>query len=137
MLKFTQAQLGSRIASEGGFAQWYVDAFMPEHLADFHSQFGRAKLLAVAVRARRLALRFGFTDPGSQTHFVSLMWRLGGNFFLFPGYREIVGDTQTDGVTRIDRIYAEVTPDQAADAILNGHDGLLFESPLDDAEACE
>lgn len=134
MLKISQAQLDARIATESGFTQWFVDQFMPEELPEFHAEFTRDKLLATARRARRTAIDLGFDDPPSQAHFVALMWRLGANFFQFPGFQEIARDTATAGPVRVDRFYTQVTPDQAADAILNSDDTLLFISPLDDDE---
>lgn len=87
------------------------------------------------MRARRTALHFGFTDPPSQAHFAILMWRVAASFFLFPGFREIVAETFTAGPSRVDRLYNQVTPEQAADAILNGDDALLFSGPFDDEDA--
>ena len=135
VLQMSPEQMASRINTEAGFALWFAEQFMPEHLVEFHAAFPREKRLAAAVRARRTALHFGFTDPPSQAHFAILMWRVAANFFLFPGFREIVAETDTDGPSRIDRLYKQVTPDQAADAILKGDDALLFSGPLDDEDA--
>lgn len=135
VLQMSPEQMASRINTEAGFALWFAEQFMPEHLVEFHAAFPREKRLAAAVRARRTALHFAFTDPPSQAHFAILMWRVAANFFLFPGFREIVAETYTDGPSRIDRLYKQVTPDQAADAILKGDDALLFSGPLDDEDA--
>ena len=135
VLQMSPEQMASRINTEAGFALWFAEQFMPEHLVEFHAAFPREKRLAAAVRARRTALHFAFTDPPSQAHFAILMWRVAANFFLFPGFREIVAETDTDGPSRIDRLYQQVTPDQAADAILKGDDALLFSGPLDDEDA--
>ena len=135
VLQMSPEQMASRINTEAGFALWFAEQFMPEHLVEFHAAFPREKRLAAAVRARRTALHFGFTDPPSQAHFAILMWRVAANFFLFPGFRESVAETYTDGPSRIDRLYKQVTPDQAADAILKGDDALLFSGPLDDEDA--
>lgn len=134
MLNITQAQLDARIATENGFTQWFVDKLMPEELPEFHAEFSRDKLLGCARRARRTAIHLGFDDPPSQAHFAGLMWRIGAGFFLFPGFREIARDTTTPGPVRIDRFYTQVTPDEAADAILNADDTLLWVSPFDDDE---
>lgn len=134
-MKLTREQLDSRIATEDGFVRWFADQFMPEQLPEFHAEFTREKLHAAARRARRTAVHFGFADPPSQAHFAALMWRVAANFFVFPGFREIANDTGRSGPSRIARFYDEVTPDQAADAILEGDDTLLFLGPFDDQEA--
>lgn len=135
MLQLSAEQMATRIKTEAGFALWFAEQFMPVHLVEFHAAFLREKRLAAAVRARRTALHFGFSDPPSQAHFAILMWRVAANFFLFPGFREIVAQRCTDGPSRIDRLYNQVTPEQAADAILHGDDALLFSGPFDDEDA--
>lgn len=135
VLQLSPEQMASRIETEAGFALWFAEQFMPVHLVEFHAAFPREKRLSAAVRARRTALHFGFSDPPSQAHFAILMWRVAANFFLFPGFREIVAQKYTDGPSRIDRLYNQVTPEQAADAILQGDDALLFSGPFDDEDA--
>ncbi|MBL8481443.1 MAG: hypothetical protein JNJ60_04560 [Rhodocyclaceae bacterium] len=131
-LWITQEQMEARIATEDGFVTWFSEQFMQANLAEFYAAFPAEKRMAAARRARRTALHFGFFDAPSQAHFVALMWRVGANFFMFPGFREIALDRQASGPSRIDRFYTEVTPDQAADAILKADDRLLFMGPFDD-----
>ena len=134
VFQLNREQVDARIATEAGFAEWFAEKFMQEHLLEFYGEFGPAQRLDVARRARRTALHFGFDDPASQAHFAALMWRVCGNFFTFPGFREIAAQKTVDGPTRIAWFYTQVTPDQAADAILQGEDTWLFHSPLDDDE---
>lgn len=135
VLQLSTEKMDARVETEAGFALWFAEQFMPVHLVEFHAAFPREKRIAAAVRARRTALHFGFSDPGSQAHFAALMWRVAANFFLFPGFREIVAQRSVDGPTRIDRFYKLVTPEQAADAVLQGDDTLLFSGPFDDEDS--
>lgn len=134
-LSLTRQQLDSRISTEAGFVPWFAEKFMQENLLEFYATFSEEKRMAAARRARRIAIHFGFTDAPSQAHFAALMWSVGANFFVFPGFREIAADRRASGPSRIDRFYTAVTPDQAADAIAQGDDSLLFMSPFDDEDA--
>lgn len=125
MLNLTNEQLLICIADESGFVDWYVERFMPEHLPEFVGLFPQEKLKDMIRRGRRIALRKRFTDPASQVHFVTLMWRVGANFFQMPGFSAIADDFSDTPSSRIDRFYA-VPSDLAAEAILAADDQVWF-----------
>lgn len=131
MLTITQAQTLLAIDDEPGFLAWYVDAFMPDHLPEFHRAFRRDDLIGMVGRGRRVAIARGFDDPASQAHFVTLMWTMGPNFHHFPGFREIARDRSQPGSLRIDRFYREVSSEQGADAVLGADDRYWFTDPAD------
>lgn len=116
MLIITDDQLTLSIASEQGFANWYVDTFMPEHLTVFCDEVSREVRKQRVIYGRKQALAHGFTTPINHTHFVTLMWDIGPNFYFFPGYKEIVEATTEDENVRIDRLYNDVTEEQDHEA---------------------
>ena len=111
MLIMREDQLTLPIANEKGFVDWYVDEFMPEHIADFYESLDRPTMVKRVTYARKLALHFNFKDPVSMTHFVTLMWEIGPNFYTFPVFKEIAEDINQPSMKRIDRFY-EVSDEQ-------------------------
>ncbi|PPD18745.1 MAG: hypothetical protein CTY18_10725 [Methylomonas sp.] len=105
MLVLRDDQLTLPIADETGFTNWFVDDFMPEFLDDFHQSLPRSRLIQRACYGRNLALRFGFKDPVSHTHFVYLMWEIGPDFFTFPGFKDIAEESSKPEQQRIDAFY--------------------------------
>jgi len=114
-----------RIGEEQGFINWYVDTFMPKHLASFHETFSEQKLSQMVVHGRNEALAYGFTEPRSQVHFVTLMWKIGPNFHHYPSFREVVQSIHLPGAERIDRFYA-LTDEQWVNAKQGADDSDWF-----------
>lgn len=125
MMRLSEKQKYARIATEPKFVAWYVDDFMPSQLPEVLRLFKRDKLVEMVAVGRRIAVDHGFTDPPSQAHFITLMWKIGAGFFTMPGFREIALDRTRPGPERINRFYA-VSEDQAADAILAADDAVWF-----------
>lgn len=118
MLVLRDDQLTLPIADETGFANWFVDDFMPEFLESFYDTLDRQLLIKRARYGRNQALSFGFKDPVSYTHFVYLMWEIGPDFFTFPGFKEIAEDYSKTEQQRIDAFYQ--VPDELDKAAMFG-----------------
>jgi hypothetical protein len=130
MLIIRKEHMTLRISQEEGFVDWYVNDFMPEHLAEFHESFSNEDLYRMVRNGRKEAIAYGFDDPSSQVHFVTLMWKIGANFHHFPGFKEIASTTEQSGQKRIERFYNEVTDDQGAEAVLGANDRYWFPETL-------
>ena len=105
MLTIRPEQMTLRIAQEPGFIDWYVNDFMAEHLPGFHEAFDPETRHDMVKNGRNQADGYGFKDPVSQVHFVTLMWHIGPNFHQQPGFREIAQNTRQPGPERIDNFY--------------------------------
>lgn len=117
MIVMRKGQMTLLIANEQGFVDWYVDKFMPEHLAKFHKNFERDVLVKRVRFGRKKALSFDFSDPVSVTHFVTFMWASGPAFYTYPGFKEIIEASYLPDMERVDNLY-EVTDEQNMEAML-------------------
>lgn len=125
MLIIRREQMTMQLSEERVFVDWYVNNFMHEYLPEFHEEFSSADLTQMVRHGRMEALRYGFNDPGSQVHFVTLMWKIGPNFHHFPGFREIVNATDQPASLRIEHFY-QVSDEEGADAVLGADDRYWF-----------
>lgn len=120
-VKFSKSQMEAWFNDDQDFADWYVESFMARFLpAQFHSVSAQGKREMV-VNGRQWAKRCGFTSSEAQAHFITLMWKVGADFFRHPGFAQIANKRAKNDMTRIDAFYA-VKPDFAADAIQNSDD---------------
>jgi hypothetical protein len=94
-----------RLSKESDFIQWYVDDYMPDNLPAIHQAFKPKQLNNMIKTGRNEALKYGFTNPISQAHFVTLMWQIGANFHHFTGFKEIANSTEQSGAERIKQLY--------------------------------
>jgi len=69
MLVIREDQMTMRIMEEEGFVNWYVNDFMPEHLAEFHESLSNEDLHRMVRNGRKEAIANGFNAPASQVHF--------------------------------------------------------------------
>ncbi|NOZ54348.1 MAG: DUF4123 domain-containing protein [Gammaproteobacteria bacterium] len=106
VLKLQPVQMTLGIVEEAGFVHWYVNTYMPKHLASFHETLREQDLHQMVAHGRNEALACGFTDPKSQVHFVTLMWEIGPNFHHYPGFREVAQLIHLIEPERIERFYA-------------------------------
>lgn len=116
-MKLTRQQMQSGLRGDPEFAHWYAEEFMKLHLPQFYfavSPEGRTEMI---LNGRRYAEQHGLTDVRAQVRFITLMWQIGPNFFVQPGFREVLADRSGTDMDRIDRLL-DVPRDQAADAIL-------------------
>ncbi|MGL4309555.1 MAG: hypothetical protein ACRCSU_03630 [Paracoccaceae bacterium] len=117
----TTNQMMSGIARDEDFAEWFVEDVMKQHIPDPYYAVSPEGLREMTVNGRDYARKCGITDFPSQAHFVILMWKIGANFWLQPGFREVAMNTAMLGPDKIDRFYA-VPKDQAVHAIMNCND---------------
>lgn len=121
MLKMRPLHMLMRIVSEKGFVDWYVNDFMPDHLAEFHQALSTTSLEDMVRSGRKTAIAYGFSEPDSIFHFVTLMWIVGPNFMDFAGFKEALARKDIDDAGRIDALYS-VDRELAAEAMVKADD---------------
>lgn len=121
MLKMRPIHMLMRIVSENGFVDWYVNKFMPDNLPEFHQALSTTSLEDMVRSGRKTAIAYGFSEPDSIFHFVTLMWIVGPNFMDFSGFKEALENKDLDDAGRIDALY-NVDSELSAEAIINADD---------------
>lgn len=121
MMRITRKQKQAFVTSDAEFARWYVDAVMKPQLPQFHLAISEQGKLEMVTNGRIWARLHGFSDATAQAHFITLMWKIGPGFFVFPGFAEIARDTAADDQARVQAFY-DVDPELAAQAILQPDD---------------
>ena len=120
-MRLGRRQMQARLRDDAAFAEWYVEEFMQLHLpTQYHSVSAQGKREMVA-NGRGWARRCGFEDAEAQAHFVTLMWKVGADFFRHPGFVEVAGRRDGAEMARADAFYA-VMPELAAAAIRGADD---------------
>lgn len=120
-LRMSKEQRYATLLDDKAFAEWYVTEFMPDHVPELAHTLSEEGKREMVIQGRRYAERFGVRDVPSQYHFVTLMWKVGPNFFEFPGFRETLSKQDLTGPEKIARLY-ETPPEQAAEAIMHADD---------------
>lgn len=120
-MRLTRRQMTAPLREDGAFADWYVENFMRSHLPQFYWSLSPEGRTEMVTNGREYARHFGFVDPVCQMQFITLMWTLGANFFVFDGFRQIAEDVTGDEAQRIAAFY-DVDPDLAAQAVMNPDD---------------
>lgn len=115
-LRIRYDQVYSTLADDQSFAEWYVTEFMPVHVPESGYSISEDGKREMVIQGRRYAEQFGIHDVPSQFHFVTLMWKVGPNFFEFPGFREPLMNPSLTGPEKITRLY-ETPSEQAVEAI--------------------
>ena len=128
-IKFAKKQMMTHVDHDEDFADWYVDEFMRKNLPDPYYSISAAGKREMALNGRTYARNLGFVDNESQAHFITFMWKIGANFFLHPGFSEIVNDRNLSGPEKIDCFYA-VPKDKAVHAIMNPDDRYWYPEML-------
>lgn len=120
-LRLSTELMYATVSEDKPFAEWYVTKFMPAHVPEFAYAISEEGKREMVLQGRRYAERFGIRDVPSQYHFITLMWKVGPNFFEFPGFREILKDSKLTGPEKINRLY-ETPGEQAVEAIMCADD---------------
>lgn len=120
-MRITRKQKQSIVASDAAFSEWYVDSVMKSELPQFFYAISAQGKLEMVTNGRTWARLHGFEDAEAQAHFITLMWKIGPNFFLFQGFAQIAQDTGGDDMTRAQAFY-QVDPALAKRAIMNPDD---------------
>ncbi len=118
---FQTSQMLGPMAHDDEFAEWFVEDIMKRHIPDPYFAVSAEGLREMTVNGRVYARKCGIADTASQAHFLILMWKIGANFWLQPGFREVAMNPTIDGPTKITRFY-EVPEDQAVHAIMHPDD---------------
>lgn len=121
LLRLSTEQMCATMSEDNPFVEWYVTQFMPAHVAEFAYAISEEGKREMVLQGRRYAARFGIRDVPSQYHFITLMWKVGPNFFEFPGFREPLMDPKLTGPEKINLLY-ETPDEQAVEAIIRADD---------------
>lgn len=125
MISIKNDLLTLNISTEQGFVQWYVHRFMPDHVPDLHQAMDNATLEKMIRNGRNQAISMGFYQPSGQVHFVTLMCKIGANFYDFPGFKEIAQATHLPEEERVEAFY-QVSDEQGAAAFEASNDRYWF-----------
>jgi hypothetical protein len=117
-LVISKNQRMAGVTDDTDFAEWYVEEFMKVHVSDMYYQLSHDGKREMVLNGRRYAIERGFLDPESQAHFITFMWKVGANFFLQPGFREVAEDEDMTPEAKVDAFY-NMDQDQAVHAIMN------------------
>lgn len=107
MLKIRQDQIYEMMDDDAALTHWYLNVFMPEHLPTFYySPIHEESRREMVLQGKKYAATFGLHKFPSIVHFVTMMFNIGPNFFLFPGFREALTSRASSEEELIDRMYA-------------------------------
>jgi len=107
MLKIRQEQIYAMMNDDESLVHWYLNVFMPEHLPTYYySSIREESRREMVLQGKKYAAMFGLDTFPSIVHFVTTMFNIGPNFFLFPGFREALTARASSESEVIDRIYS-------------------------------
>lgn len=125
-------QMLGPMARDDAFANWFVEDVMKQHIPDPYYAVSAEGLREMTVNGRHYARQCGISDVPSQAHFVILMWKIGANFWLQPGFREVAQDAGLGGPEKIDAFYA-VPQEDAVHAIMHPDDRYWYPEMMERA----
>ena len=131
---FTKKQMMAHVNDDEDFAEWYADDFMKRFLPEFYFSVSAQGKKEMIINGRHTAKFYNFQDSEAQAHFITLMWKIGPNFFEHPGFNEIALNSKQDDMQRIEAFY-RVPKDKAAYAIMNPDDSYWYRNPMKYGEA--
>jgi|688.fasta_scaffold01473_19 hypothetical protein len=107
MLKIRQEQIYKMMDDDESLVTWYLNVFMPEHLPTYYySSIHEESRREMVLQGKKYAAMFGLVTFPSIVHFVTMMFNVGPNFFIFPGFREALTARAASESEVIDRMYA-------------------------------
>ena len=131
-LSISRSQIDAPLDGDESFAQSYIDGFMRTHLPGFYWSLSPESRFEMVIQGRHYARSFGIADRHSQMMFITMMWQIGPNFFVFPGFAEVAQVQGLSGPQKIDGFYAVPKP-QAIAAIHGADDRWWYPQTLPSA----
>lgn len=116
VLRITEEQMRAFGSNDADFADWFVNDYMRTEMPEY-LDIRAGNLKKMVLNGRRYAEGFGLDDVEAQVHFVTLMFKVGPDFFRFDGFAEILSQTERPPLERIEAIYNDVTSQQAEEAL--------------------
>jgi hypothetical protein len=114
----TSAQMGAYLRQDEDFAEWYVEEFMKNFLPQYYFNVSDDGKRRMVTNGRHYAQGYGLNANEAQAHFVTLMWEIGANFDLQPGFRDVLARSDLQNMDKINHLFdGGVTEDQAVFAI--------------------
>lgn len=127
VLRIRPEQVEGLQADDKLFVGWYVEIIMKNYFAHLYFSLTDEGKKEMVLNGRRCAKAHGLRTAEAQGHFISLMWDIGPNFYLFPGFREILARTDIVEMEKIDMLYSDaITPEQAQTAITGADDSYWY-----------
>lgn len=121
MLQIRQEQIYGLLKEDEAFARWYMWEFMPRHLPEYHfSAIHKDSKQEMILQGRAYARRFHLEEAPSHIHFITLMFKIGPNFFEFPGFHDALTSRRVHESDVIDALYRVSTAD--AERAIKGAD---------------
>jgi hypothetical protein len=114
----TSAQMSAYLRNDDDFAEWYVEEFMQNFLPQYYFNVSDDGKRRMVTNGRHYAQGHGLTANEAQAHFITLMWEIGANFDLQPGFRDVLARGDLANMDKINHLFdGGVTEDQAVFAI--------------------
>jgi len=102
---------------------------MPEHLPEIHQDFIPEELNTLIRNGRNQAIKNGFKYPLNQTHFITLMWKIGANFYETPAFKPITENNTLNETEQIDQFY-QVSDEDWNKAIQQANDSYWLKEKI-------
>jgi len=125
-------QMKGPLAQDDAFAEWFVEDVMKQHIPAPYFAVSAEGLREMTINGREYARRCGIADFESQAHFVILMWKIGANFWLQPGFHAVATHAEMKGPQKIEAFYA-MPQDQAVHAIMHPDDRYWYPDMMERA----
>ncbi|MGL5012174.1 MAG: hypothetical protein ACRC6I_20090 [Paracoccaceae bacterium] len=119
----TAAQMAAHLRKDEDFAEWYVEEFMKDFLPQYYFNVSDAGKRRMVTNGRHYAQGYGLTANEAQAHFITLMWEIGANFDLQPGFRDVLARGDLANMDKINHFFdGGVSEDQAVFAVMHPDD---------------
>lgn len=115
-LRLNDKQLEKIRQQERVFVEWYVEEIMQSYFPEMYFSLTDEGKREMIGNARRYALEHGMETAEAQGHFIGLMWDVGPNFYLFPGFKEVLARDDLQGMEKIELIFKPGTISRAQSA---------------------
>ncbi len=117
---FSDALMGVHLRRDDDFADWYVEEFMKGFLPQYYFNVSDDGKRRMVINGRHYAMDHGLTANEAQAHFITLMWEIGANFDLQPGFRDVLARRDLANMDKINHLFdGGVTEEQAVFAVMH------------------
>lgn len=122
MLRISKDQLEELRQDDAIFTKWYIDTIMKNYFPQYYFSVSDEGKREMVLNGRRYAREHGLETAEAQGHFLGLMWDIGANFYLFPGFRDVLKRTDLEGMEKINLLFDGGVTDAHSRAAINGSD---------------
>jgi len=122
MFRVSENQLEDMRRDDGVFAEWYIEKIMKNYLPQYYFSVSDEGKTEMVLNGRRFAREHGLNTAEAQGHFLSLMWDIGANFYLFPGFRDVLKRSDIEEMEKINLLFEGGVTDTQSRAAISGSD---------------